>query len=201
MLPPISGTGGSDGDRPAPTADGEGGGAEEADGQREGVEDEADRHRLAGGDTERAEEQHERPFPDAEPVERQGQHLGDGHHRREGQQGHDRQVEPDSLTSALAKRLRELGVQVCEYTRVLDFEQTGSAHKQFACLGRGQGFTDDFGHVEMLVSKAAHLEVWPLVARWLKDQQAPLLAGQPPLAEAGWGEGSDKGISLLSACG
>jgi hypothetical protein len=37
------------------------------------------------------------------------------------------------------------------------------------CLGRQQGFTDDFGHVEMLVSKAAQAEVWPLVARWLKD--------------------------------
>ena len=38
----------------------------------------------------------------------------------------DRQVEPDSLTGALAKRLRELGVQVREHTRVLDFEQTGT---------------------------------------------------------------------------
>ncbi len=38
----------------------------------------------------------------------------------------DRQVEPDSLTGALTKRLRELGAQVREHTRVLDFEQTGS---------------------------------------------------------------------------
>jgi D-amino-acid dehydrogenase len=38
----------------------------------------------------------------------------------------DRQVEPGSLTGALAKRLRELGAQVREHTRVLDFEQTGS---------------------------------------------------------------------------
>jgi D-amino-acid dehydrogenase len=38
----------------------------------------------------------------------------------------DRQVEPDSLTGALAKRLPELGAQVCEHTRVLDFEQSGS---------------------------------------------------------------------------
>ena len=37
----------------------------------------------------------------------------------------DRQVEPDSLTRALAKRLRELGAQLREHTRVLDFEQTG----------------------------------------------------------------------------
>ncbi len=37
----------------------------------------------------------------------------------------DRQVEPASLTSALAKRLRELGAEVREHTRVLDFEHTG----------------------------------------------------------------------------
>jgi D-amino-acid dehydrogenase len=38
----------------------------------------------------------------------------------------DRQVEPDSLTGALAKRLRELGAQVREHTRVLGFEQVGT---------------------------------------------------------------------------
>ena len=37
----------------------------------------------------------------------------------------DRQVEPDSLTGALAERLRELGAQVREHTRVLGFEQAG----------------------------------------------------------------------------
>jgi D-amino-acid dehydrogenase len=38
----------------------------------------------------------------------------------------DRQVEPDSLTGALAKRLRELGAQVREHTGVLGFEQAGT---------------------------------------------------------------------------
>ena len=38
----------------------------------------------------------------------------------------DRQVEPDSLTGALAKRLRELGAQVREHTRMLGFEQAGT---------------------------------------------------------------------------
>jgi D-amino-acid dehydrogenase len=37
----------------------------------------------------------------------------------------DRQVEPDSLTGALAKRLRELGAELREHTSVSDFEQTG----------------------------------------------------------------------------
>jgi hypothetical protein len=56
------------------------------------------------------------------------------------------------------------------------FDQVGSEHKQFINLGHEQGFADNFGHVEMLVSKAAQNEVWPLVARWLADPQAPLMA-------------------------
>ncbi|MNR62496.1 hypothetical protein D3C85_1845390 [compost metagenome] len=60
----------------------------------------------------------------------------------------------------------------------------GSEHKQFVNLGREQGFGDDFGHVEMLVSKPAQTEVWPLVARWLGDQQTPLMGDKPDLATA-----------------
>jgi pimeloyl-ACP methyl ester carboxylesterase len=47
------------------------------------------------------------------------------------------------------------------------FEQFGSEHKAFFCLGREQGFSENFGHVQMLVSKAAQREVWPWVADWL----------------------------------
>ncbi len=64
------------------------------------------------------------------------------------------------------------------------FDQLSSEHKQFVCLGREQGFSGNFGHVEMLVSKAAQAEVWPLVARWLKDQRSPLLASGSELAAA-----------------
>lgn len=46
------------------------------------------------------------------------------------------------------------------------FERFG-AQGQFLLLGRDQGFSEDFGHVDMLVSKAAQAEVWPLVQRWL----------------------------------
>jgi D-amino-acid dehydrogenase len=51
----------------------------------------------------------------------------------------ERQVEPDSLTGALAKRLRELGAQVREHTRVLDFEQAGA---------RATAVVTDAGRVE-----------------------------------------------------
>ena len=36
---------------------------------------------------------------------------------------------------------------------------------------RGQTFSSDFGHVEMLVSPAAQQEVWPLVRDWLAQDE------------------------------
>ncbi|PWB33170.1 alpha/beta hydrolase [Pseudomonas sp. SDI] len=51
------------------------------------------------------------------------------------------------------------------------FEQLGGEQKCFLRLGREEGF-DNFGHVDMLVSKAAQTQVWPLVERWLRDPQA-----------------------------
>ncbi len=52
-------------------------------------------------------------------------------------------------------------------------KQFGSVTREFLCLGRKSGFTDDFGHVEMLVSKHAQREVWPLVEHWLLKQCLP----------------------------
>lgn len=52
-------------------------------------------------------------------------------------------------------------------------KQFGSAVREYLCLGRTSGFTGDFGHVEMLVSKQAQREVWPLVEHWLRQQCLP----------------------------
>ncbi|AMB88019.1 EstX protein [Pseudomonas agarici] len=54
------------------------------------------------------------------------------------------------------------------------YEQIGSPLKRFICLGRKAGFGSDFGHIQMLVSKPAQAEVWPLVADWLRDQPSLL---------------------------
>lgn len=54
------------------------------------------------------------------------------------------------------------------------FDQIGSGHRQFLCLGREQGFSEDFNHVHMLVSKGAQREVWPLVADWLNKGYLPV---------------------------
>ena len=40
-------------------------------------------------------------------------------------------------------------------------------------MGRKAGFSSDFGHVEMLLSKSAQQEVWPLVEYWLQQQSLP----------------------------
>jgi len=56
------------------------------------------------------------------------------------------------------------------------FEQFGSPRKAFLCLGREQGYSEDFGHVQMLVSKAAQTQVWPRVSGWLNEQVGVVFA-------------------------
>ncbi len=43
----------------------------------------------------------------------------------------------------------------------------GGARKEFRLLGECSGFSRDYGHVDMLVSRAAEREVWPDLAAWL----------------------------------
>ncbi|EIK96764.1 lipase [Pseudomonas sp. M47T1] len=62
------------------------------------------------------------------------------------------------------------------------YEAFGGDHRQFVQLGREQGFGDNFGHVQMLVSKAAQSEVWPLVVQWLNRPHAALPAQAAPVA-------------------
>lgn len=54
------------------------------------------------------------------------------------------------------------------------FERFASAEREYLLLGREEGFVEDYGHIEMLVSKAAQREVWPLVERWLRQRSAVL---------------------------
>ena len=60
------------------------------------------------------------------------------------------------------------------------FAQIGAHADQhanrFVEVGRQAGFSEDFGHVEMLVSKAAQVEVWPLVAQWVRENEHDLAA-------------------------
>lgn len=49
-------------------------------------------------------------------------------------------------------------------------KQLGSIDKMFLVLGKDGGFSKDYDHVGMVVSRAARQEVWPDVAGWLKDR-------------------------------
>nr|WP_314485084.1 alpha/beta fold hydrolase [uncultured Pseudomonas sp.] len=55
------------------------------------------------------------------------------------------------------------------------FEQLGGECKQFLCLGPDNGF-DALGHADMLAGKAAQVQVWPLVERWLREPALPVHA-------------------------
>jgi pimeloyl-ACP methyl ester carboxylesterase len=54
------------------------------------------------------------------------------------------------------------------------FEQFGGPVREFVELSRKAGYSEDFDHVQMLVSKAAQAEVWPLVARWIEASEQRL---------------------------
>lgn len=52
-------------------------------------------------------------------------------------------------------------------------DQFVAASRSYLCLAKERGFSSDYDHVEMLVSKEAQREVWPLVEHWLKAGQLP----------------------------
>ena len=47
------------------------------------------------------------------------------------------------------------------------FDAVGSEDKEWVLLGTEEGFSKDYGHVEMIISTEASLEVWPRIADWL----------------------------------
>ena len=52
------------------------------------------------------------------------------------------------------------------------FDTFGAEDKQWVLLGVAEGFSKDYGHVEMIVSKPASREVWPRIAEWLDGHAA-----------------------------
>jgi pimeloyl-ACP methyl ester carboxylesterase len=63
-------------------------------------------------------------------------------------------------------------------------QQCSEATTRFLLLGKENGFSSDFGHIEMLVSKDAQREVWPLVEYWLEHLELPAGFSEPGLAPA-----------------
>lgn len=62
------------------------------------------------------------------------------------------------------------------------FDQFGSPERQFLVLGKAQGLSEDFGHVQMLVSRQAQVDVWPQVERWLNERAVAVVADDAMLA-------------------
>ncbi|WP_322977656.1 alpha/beta fold hydrolase [Pseudomonas sp. C11] len=63
-------------------------------------------------------------------------------------------------------------------------QQFSEASTAFLLLGKDSGFSSDFGHIEMLVSKEAQSEVWPQVEYWLRHLQLPQALEVPEKAMA-----------------
>lgn len=62
------------------------------------------------------------------------------------------------------------------------FDQFGSSQREFLVLGKAQGLSEDFGHVQMLVSRQARQDVWPQVERWLNERAAAVPVDDSMLA-------------------
>lgn len=51
-------------------------------------------------------------------------------------------------------------------------DQFGSVLKEYHLLAQSEGYQHNYGHVDMLVSRPAQREVWPLLRAWLERCQA-----------------------------
>ncbi len=53
-----------------------------------------------------------------------------------------------------------------------------AAPRAYLCLGRAQGFAEDYGHAGMLAGRHAPREVWPLIEHWLQHRCLPATVGE-----------------------
>jgi predicted alpha/beta hydrolase len=51
-------------------------------------------------------------------------------------------------------------------------DAASTAPRQWILAGRATGFSRDYGHVDLIVSRAARAEVWPLLLDWIHDRAA-----------------------------
>jgi polyhydroxyalkanoate synthase len=53
------------------------------------------------------------------------------------------------------------------------YERLGSTDKELLVAGKAEGFSVDFGHVDLLIGPAARHEVFPRIVAWLEAHQGP----------------------------
>ena len=54
------------------------------------------------------------------------------------------------------------------------FDAYGGKDKEWVLLGVEQGFSKDYGHIEMIVSEPARREVWPRIESWIRSHARPI---------------------------
>ena len=53
------------------------------------------------------------------------------------------------------------------------YDRLGSSDKELLIAGKAEGFSVDFGHVDLLVGPAARREIFPRIVRWLEEHGEP----------------------------
>ncbi len=51
------------------------------------------------------------------------------------------------------------------------YERVASSMKRLLILGRASGYSNDYGHGDLLIGKACREEVYPLIAQWLEETE------------------------------
>ncbi len=57
------------------------------------------------------------------------------------------------------------------------YERLASVHKEFRVIGRAQGFSNDYSHVDLVLGLRAPDEVYPIVHAWLERQRGTTRPG------------------------
>lgn len=60
-------------------------------------------------------------------------------------------------------------------------DRFGSPDRVLIVAGREQGYTTDYDHPDLVVSRAAREEIWPRVIEWLRQREASAAKGDPAL--------------------
>lgn len=53
----------------------------------------------------------------------------------------------------------------------LFFDQFTMKDKTFMICGKQNGFSKDYGHPDIVVSKNAQKEIWPMLTKWMNDHK------------------------------
>lgn len=67
-----------------------------------------------------------------------------------------------------------LGYRVCTASSCLLVQMFGSPNKKFVCLGPSSGFSDHYGHFDILMGKHVEQEVFPLIHDFLTEHDGPV---------------------------